>query len=109
MTNTIQGSQNSCLGLQAEFKRMDKMVTCHETSIPRLRLKVESSSRSVNSVLSSVEERIKEFESWINEVRQSNMDTKILMKIMNSLNEIIQENVPLVAVEIMQQQVEELS
>ena len=52
---------------------------------------------------------MKEFESWINEVRQSNMDTKILMKIMNSLNEIIQENVPLVAVEIMQQQVEELS
>ena len=80
---------------------MDKTVTCHETSIPRLRLKVESSSRSVNSVLSSVEERIKEFESWINEVRQSNMDTEIPMKIVNNLNEIIQESAPSVAVKIM--------
>ena len=30
MTNTIQGSQTSFLGLQAEFGRLDEMVTRHE-------------------------------------------------------------------------------
>ena len=47
---------------------------------------------------------MKEFEGWINEVRQTNMDTKIPIEIVNSLNKIIQESAPLVAVEIMQQQ-----
>ena len=62
MTNTIQGSQTPFLGLQAEHKRMNEIITQHETIIPRLRLEVESSSRRVNSVLSSVAERMKEFE-----------------------------------------------
>ena len=52
---------------------------------------------------------MKEFEGWINEVRQTNMDTKIPIEIVNSLNKIIQESAPLVAVEIMQQQVDKLS
>ena len=68
MTNTIQGSQTSFLGLQGEFRQIDEIVTQHETIIPRLRLEVESSSRRVNFVLSSVEEKMKEFEVWINEV-----------------------------------------
>ena len=84
---------------------MDEKVTRHETIIQRLRLEVESSSQRVNSVLSSVEERMKEFEVWINEVRQSNMDAEIPMEIMNSLNEIVQESAPSVAVKIMRQQV----
>ena len=109
MNNTIQGSQTSFLGLQAEFRRMDDMVNCHKTVVLRLRLEVESSSWRVNSVLSSVEERMKEFETWINEVRQTNMDTKIPMEIVNRLNEIIQESAPPVAVEIIRQQAEKLS
>ena len=75
----------------------------------RLRLEVETSSCRVNAVLSSVEERMKEFETWINTVRQSNMDTGTPMEIVNSLNEIIQEGAPSIAVEVMQQQVQELS
>ena len=63
----------------------------------------------INSVLSSVEEMMRVFEIWINEVRQSNMDTGIPMEIVNSLNEIIQEGVPSVDGKIMQQQVQELS
>ena len=109
VNNTIKGSQTPFLGLQAEFRRLDEMGTWHETVVPRLRLEVEFSSRRVNSVLSSVEERMKEFKTWINEVRQTDMDTKIPMEIVNSLTEIIQESAPLVAVEIMCQQVEELS
>ena len=52
---------------------------------------------------------MKEFEMGINEVKQSNMDTGVPMEIVNSLNEIIQEGAPLIAVEVMQQQVQELS
>ena len=52
---------------------------------------------------------MKEFEICINEDRQSNMDSENPMEIVNSLNEIIQESAPSVAVEIMRQQVEELS
>ena len=61
------------------------------------------------AVLSSVEERMKEFEIWINEVRQSNMDAEIPMEIVNSLKEIIQDSAPSVAIEKMQQQVKEIS
>ena len=60
-------------------------------------------------MLSSVEDRMKEFETWINKVRQTNMDTKVPMEIVNSFNEIIQEGAPSVASKVMQQQVQELS
>ena len=52
---------------------------------------------------------MQKFETWINEVKQIDMDTKIPMEIVNSLTAIIQEIAPSVAVEIMRQQVEELS
>ena len=88
---------------------MDEIVTQHETIILRLHLEVESSCRRINSNLSSVEERMKEFEAWINEVRQTNMDTEIPMEIVNSLNEIIQESATSVVIKIMRQQVKKLS
>ena len=94
MNNTIQGSHSLFLRLQAEYRRMDELITQHETIIPRLHLKVETSSRESTLCclwLSSVEERMKEYETWINKVRQFNMDTGIPMEIVNSLNEIIQE------------------
>ena len=109
MYNTIQGSQTLFLGLQAEYRRMDEIITKHKAIIPRLHLKVETSSWRVNTVLTSVEERMKEFETWINEVRQSNMDTGVPMGIVNSLNEIIQEGAPSAVVKVMKQQVRELS
>ena len=56
MNNTIQGSQTLFLGLQTEYRRMDEIITQHEAIIPRLRLKVETSSQRVNTVLSSVED-----------------------------------------------------
>ena len=88
---------------------MDEIITKHKAIIPRLHLKVETSSWRVNTVLTSVEERMKEFETWINEVRQSNMDTGVPMGIVNSLNEIIQEGAPSAVVKVMKQQVRELS
>ena len=52
---------------------------------------------------------MKEFKIWINEVRQSNMDTGIPMEIVNSLNKIIQEGAPSAVIKVMRQQVWELS
>ena len=52
MTNNIQRSHTSLLGLQDEFRRMDEMVNRHETIILSLCLEVESSYLRVNSVLS---------------------------------------------------------
>ena len=37
MNATIQGSQSLFLGLQAEYKRMDAIITQHEALILRLR------------------------------------------------------------------------
>ena len=56
-------------------------------------------------MLSSVEERMRKFEICKNEVRQSNINTKIPMEIVNSLNEIIQESWSSAVVEVLRQQV----
>ena len=97
------------LGLQAECRRIDAIVTQHETTLPRLSHKVETSSRRVNTVLLSVEERMREFETWINEVRKSNINTEIPMEMVNSLNKIIQDSALSAVVKVMRQQVRELS
>ena len=109
MNTDVQGSYSLFLGLQAECRRIDAVVTQHETLLPRLCHEVETFSRRVNTVLSLVEERMREFKTWINEVKQSNMNTEIPMEILNSLNEIIQETAPSAVVEMMRQQVRELS
>ena len=70
---------------------------------------METSSWRDNTVLSLVEERTRDFKIWINEVRQSSMNTEIPMEIVNSLDEIIQEGAPLDVVEMMRQQVREVS
>ena len=48
--NTIQGSQTSFLGFQSEFRRLDDMITRHETIVPELRVEVESYLWRVNTV-----------------------------------------------------------
>ena len=45
-------------------------------------------------MLSSVEERMRDFKVWINEVKQSNLNTKVPMEIVYSLNDIFMEGVP---------------
>ena len=60
MNTAIQGSHSLFLGLQAKSRRIDAVITQHETLLPRLRHEVETSSRRVNTVLSSVEERVRE-------------------------------------------------
>ena len=86
MNTSIQKSHSLSLGIAAEHRRIDAMVTQHEHLFPRLNHEVEISSRKVNTVLSSVEERMREFEVWINEVKQSNVNMEVPMEIVNSLD-----------------------
>ena len=82
------------------------MITLHETAVLELRVEVESSLRRADSVLAKVEERMEEFQTWINHLKQTNVKGEIPMEIVNSLNEVIKDNA---TVENMLQQVEELS
>ena len=51
---------------------------------------------------------MEEFQTWINQVKQTNMNAEIPMEMVNSLNEVIQDSAPSVTVEIICQQVDEL-
>ena len=82
----IQKMQSLNLGVQAEHRRIEALVTQHENIIPRLSHEVEISSQRVNTVKSSVEERMRDFEARINEIKQSNINTEVPLDIVNSLN-----------------------
>ena len=70
---------------------------------------METSLGKVNSVLSKVEDRMEEFLSWINHIKESNMNEEITVDIVSSLQEIIQDNSVASSVENMRLQVEEMS
>ena len=109
MSNTIQGSQDSLLKLQGNVRILDDTVIQHETIIPGLREGVESSWWKADSALAKVNKRMEEFQDWLNHIRPTDMNTDIPMVIVNSLNEVIQDNSPSATVEIVCQQVEELA
>ena len=58
------------------------------------------SSQRVNTVMSSVEERMRDFEARLNEVKQSTMNTVVPLDIVNSLNDIIMEGAPSTSIEV---------
>ena len=57
----------------------------------------------------SVKERMREFEAKINEIKQSNMNAKVPLDVVNSLNDIIMDSAPSTIIEVIRQQVKELS
>ena len=85
------------------------MVSQHESIIPRLSHKVEILSQIVNTVISMIEERMREFEDRMNETKESNMNAEVPSNIVNSLNDIIMEVAPSTIIEVISQQVEDLS
>ena len=97
------------LGIQAEHIRIEALVTQHESCIPRLSHEVEISSQRVNTGMSSVEERLSEFEARINEIKQSNMNAEVPLDIVNPLNDVIMEGAPSTIIEVIRQQGKELS
>ena len=109
MNTAIQKSQCLNLGIQADQKRIEALVTQYENIIPRLNHEVEISSERVNTVLSSIEERMRDFAVGINEVKHYNMNTEVPMDIVNSLNDIIMEGAQSTLIEVIRQQVKELS
>ena len=74
MNTAIQKTQSLNLGVQAEHRRIEALVTQHENIIPRLIHEVEISFQRINTVISSVEESMRDVEAWINEIKQSNMN-----------------------------------
>ena len=54
VNTTIQGSHSFFLGLQAECKRIATQVNQYETVIPSLLHEIETTSRRVKSVASTV-------------------------------------------------------
>ena len=52
---------------------------------------------------------MKEFLDRINEIKQSNVNTEVPSDVVNSLNEIIMEGAPSTIIEVIRQEVEELS
>ena len=89
MSINIQGSQNSLLKLQADFRRLDYMVIQHEMISPGL-----------HSVLAKVNKRMEEFQEYIKHIRPTDKNTDIPMVIVKSLNELIQDNAPSATMEI---------
>ena len=53
---------------------------------------METSLGKVNSVLSKVEDRMEEFLTWINHLKQSNLNEEIPVDIVSSLQEITQDS-----------------
>ena len=103
MSNTIQGSQESLLKLQKDFRRLDDIIIRHETIILRIPEGVESSQWKVNSALAKINERMEEFQDWINHIRPTDMNTVIPMVIVHSLNEVIQDSSPAATMEFVRQ------
>ena len=66
MNIDIQNTQFLSLGVQAEHSRIEAMVSQHESIIPRLSHEVEVSSQKVNTVITFVEEKMREFERELN-------------------------------------------
>ena len=85
------------------------MITPHERTIPKLKREVETSLGKVNSVLNQVEDRMEEFLIWINHIKEYNLNEGIPVDIVNSLQEIIQDNSAASSVESMCLLVEEMS
>ena len=93
-TTTIQNAQSLSLGAQAEYRRIGAMVTQHESISPKLNHGVDISLQRVNTVISSVEKKIKELEDEMNEIKQSNMNAEVPPNVVDSLNDIIMEGAP---------------
>ena len=62
MNTAIQGSHSIFLGLQAECKRIDAVITQHETLLPRLRHEVETSSQYGAVISRGENERVQDLD-----------------------------------------------
>ena len=107
--NTVGKYEESFTRFRKEVKRLDGLVDHHKRAIPKLRGDVETSLKNLNSVLSNFEDRMDEFLIWINHIKQSNLNEEILVDIVSSLKEIIQDNSTGSSVESIRVQVEEMS
>ena len=87
MNTTFKNARS--LSSRAQADRIDAMVTQHEGIISRQNHDVEISSLKVNTVISSMEKKIGEFEDRMSEIKSSNMNAEIPSNVVDSLNDIL--------------------
>ena len=107
--NTVGKYKESFTRFRKEVTRLNDLIDRHERAFPKIRGDVETSLEKVNFVLNNVEDRMKEFLTWINHLKQSNLNEEIPVDIVSSLQEIIQDISAASSVESMRAQVEEMS
>ena len=90
--NTVGKYKESFTRFRNEVTRLDDLVDRHERAFPKIRADVETSLEKVNFVLNKVEDRMEEFLTWINHLKQSNLNEEIPVDIVSSLQDIIQDN-----------------
>ena len=90
--NTVGKYQESFTRFRNEVTRLDDLVDRHERAFPKIRGDVETSLEKVNFVLNKVEDRMEEFLTWINHLKQSNLNEEIPVDIVSSLQNSIQDN-----------------
>ena len=96
-------------GAQAECGRINSIIAQHESIIPILNQEVQVSSQRVNAVISSVGQKMGELEDRMNEIKESNMNSEFPPNVVSSLNDIKMKSAPSTIIEVIRQQVEELS
>ena len=77
MKTAIQNTQSLNLGVQVGHRRIEAMIAQHESIIARLSHEVEISTHKVNTVVSFMDERMREFEDRMNKIKQSNMNMEV--------------------------------
>ena len=75
--STVGKYEESFTRFWNEVKRLDDLVERHKRAFPKLRGDVETSLGKVNSVLNKVEDRMENFLTWINHIKQSNLNEEI--------------------------------
>ena len=83
MNTAIQNNQSFNLGVQTELRRIKAWVAQPGSFISRLSQEAEISAQRVNTVNFSVEERMREFEAKINEIKPYNMNVAVPLNVVN--------------------------
>ena len=83
-------------------------VLRNEQQLGEVVQEVQITKRNLDSVLSKVTDKMKQFETLINEVKASNMKAEIPLEIVNFFNAMIQESALSLAVQDIRKQVREL-
>ena len=105
MNSSILTTQSLNSEIRMGYRRFNFLLEQHENIIPTLNLEVQLTSQRVNAVESSIKKKIQELEERMKEIRESNLNSEIPPKVINSLSSIIMVGAPSTIIEYITQQV----